>query len=139
MRALVHRPRSYKLWYRYLMERLTECKELCIIDRRVVETNNAFERSLIFMHKMPRIWMIHCQFLTWQRFTTWTRQTFDRALMSLTQHDRIWPLYRYLFTGVFAFKNTLQGVDDLATVWCQWAEMELRHKHYDKALHGCAP
>jgi pre-mRNA-splicing factor SYF1 len=25
-------------------------------------------------------------------------------------------------------------VDDLATVWCEWAEMELRHKHFKRAL-----
>lgn len=25
-------------------------------------------------------------------------------------------------------------VDDLATVWCEWAEMELRHKNFKKAL-----
>ena len=25
-------------------------------------------------------------------------------------------------------------VDDLATVWCEWAEMELRHKNFKRAL-----
>jgi Tfp pilus assembly protein PilF len=25
-------------------------------------------------------------------------------------------------------------VDDLASVWCEWAEMELRQNHYDEAL-----
>ena len=25
-------------------------------------------------------------------------------------------------------------VDDLASVWCEWAEMELRHKNYKRAL-----
>ena len=25
-------------------------------------------------------------------------------------------------------------VDDLATVWCEWAEMELRHKQFRRAL-----
>ena len=25
-------------------------------------------------------------------------------------------------------------MDDLATVWCEWAEMELRHKNYKRAL-----
>jgi len=94
-RALNYMPRSYKLWYKYLMERIRECKPLCIADRRVLETNNAFERALTFMHKYPRIWMMYGEFLTWQRFVTKTRKSFDRALMSLplTQHDRIWPLY----------------------------------------------
>ena len=25
-------------------------------------------------------------------------------------------------------------MDDLATVWCEWAEMELRHKNFKRAL-----
>ncbi len=25
-------------------------------------------------------------------------------------------------------------VDDLATIWCEWAEMELRHENHDEAL-----
>ena len=25
-------------------------------------------------------------------------------------------------------------VEDLASVWCEWAEMELRHENYDQAL-----
>lgn len=47
------------------------------------------------MHKMPRIWMDYCKFLTSQCIITRTRQVFDRALRSLpiTQHHRIWPLY----------------------------------------------
>jgi hypothetical protein len=28
----------------------------------------------------------------------------------------------------------LKYVDDLATVWCEWAEMELRHKNFKRAL-----
>lgn len=27
-------------------------------------------------------------------------------------------------------------VDDLATVWCEWAEMELRHKNFKRALEA---
>ena len=25
-------------------------------------------------------------------------------------------------------------VDDLAEVWCQWADMEVRNEHYDQAI-----
>lgn len=28
----------------------------------------------------------------------------------------------------------MQAVDDLASVYTAWAEMELRHENYDKAL-----
>ncbi|XP_060517786.1 pre-mRNA-splicing factor syf1 homolog isoform X2 [Cylas formicarius] len=47
------------------------------------------------MHKMPRIWMDYCTFLTDQNKITRTRKVFDRALRALpvTQHHRIWPLY----------------------------------------------
>ncbi|KAJ9474006.1 Pre-mRNA-splicing factor SYF1 [Pseudozyma hubeiensis] len=29
-------------------------------------------------------------------------------------------------------------VDDLAEIWCEWAEMELRHSHYDQAIRTMA-
>ena len=47
------------------------------------------------MHKMPRIWINYCTFMTEQNFITKTRHVFDRALRALpiTQHHRIWPLY----------------------------------------------
>jgi len=50
---------------------------------------------LVFMHKMPRIWIDYLKFLTKQRVITACRQKFDAALLSLpiTQHHRIWPLY----------------------------------------------
>eukprot|EP00388_Colpodella_angusta_P006096 GDKJ01018324.1.p1 GENE.GDKJ01018324.1~~GDKJ01018324.1.p1 ORF type:complete len:767 (-),score=125.33 GDKJ01018324.1:35-2200(-) len=58
-------------------------------------TVDEFERSLIFMHKMPVIWIEYFDFLRSQGFVTETRRAFDRALQSLpiTQHHRIWPLY----------------------------------------------
>merc|ERR1712048_1489039 len=31
-----------------------------------------------------------------------------------------------------ATQATFKNADDLATVWCEWAEMELRHKNYAK-------
>lgn len=57
--------------------------------------NCLYERSLVFMNKMPRFWIDYCDFLVLQKKITKTRRTFDRALQSLpiTQHDRIWPLY----------------------------------------------
>jgi len=61
----------------------------------VAALNNTYERALISMYKMPRIWMEYLEFLTEQNLVTRTRRTFDKALMSLpiTQHDRIWILY----------------------------------------------
>ncbi|XP_064395800.1 pre-mRNA-splicing factor SYF1-like [Halichondria panicea] len=94
-RALKQLPGSYKLWYRYLKLRRRQVKLKCITDSTYEEVNNAFERALVFLHKMPRIWLEYCQFLMEQCKITRTRRTFDRALraLPLTQHKRVWPLY----------------------------------------------
>ena len=57
--------------------------------------NNTYERALVNMHKMPRVWLDYLELLVGQRLVTRVRRTFDRALCSLpiTQHDRIWPQY----------------------------------------------
>ncbi|XP_012349113.1 pre-mRNA-splicing factor syf1 homolog isoform X2 [Apis florea] len=94
-RALKELPGSYKLWYNYLRQRVNQLKGRCITDLLYEDVNNAFERALVFMHKMPRIWMDYCTLMTEQCYITRTRQVFDRALRALpiTQHHRIWPLY----------------------------------------------
>lgn len=94
-RALKELPGSYKLWYNYLKLRRSQVKGKEITHSEFEDVNNAFERALVFMHKMPRIWLDYSQFLMDQCRVTRTRNTFDRALRSLaiTQHDRIWPLY----------------------------------------------
>ena len=57
--------------------------------------NNTYERALVTMHKMPRVWLDYLQHLMQQFLVTQTRRAFDRALCSLpiTQHDRVWQLY----------------------------------------------
>ncbi|XP_053232251.1 pre-mRNA-splicing factor SYF1 [Podarcis raffonei] len=94
-RALKELPGSYKLWYNYLKQRRKQVKSKCVTDPSYEEVNNCHERALVFMHKMPRIWLDYCQFLMDQCRITRTRRTFDRALRALpiTQHHRIWPLY----------------------------------------------
>ncbi|CAM6119372.1 unnamed protein product [Calypogeia fissa] len=94
-RALKALPGSYKLWYRYLREKLEGVRGLAVSHPAYENVNNTFERALVTMHKMPRIWILYLQTLTEQRYLTRARRTFDRALCSLpvTQHDRIWELY----------------------------------------------
>jgi pre-mRNA-splicing factor SYF1 len=94
-RALKELPGSYKLWYNYLKTRRKQVRGKCINEQDYEDLNNVFERSLVFMHKMPRIWMDYCTFMTMQCRVTQTRHIFDRALRALpiTQHNRIWPLY----------------------------------------------
>lgn len=66
-----------------------------ITDKLYAEVNNDFDEALLYMHKMPKIWLAYCRFLMKQKKITTTRRTFDRALQSLpiTQHDMIWDLY----------------------------------------------
>lgn len=86
---------SYKLWSQYLKHRVNQVKDRCITDPLFEVVNNAFERALVFMHKMPRIWIEYCTLMADQGYITRTRHIFDRSLRALpiTQHHRIWPLY----------------------------------------------
>ncbi|XP_018022210.1 pre-mRNA-splicing factor SYF1 isoform X2 [Hyalella azteca] len=94
-RALLQMPMSYKLWSQYLKLRLLAMKDSCLASPAAESVNNTFERCLVFMHRMPRIWLLYLQFLMDQQKITRTRKTFDRALCALpiTQHDRVWDLY----------------------------------------------
>ncbi|MEW5299624.1 MAG: hypothetical protein WDW36_002620 [Sanguina aurantia] len=94
-RALRALPGSYKLWHAYLRERSLAVRGLRIDHPAVASLNNTFERALVSMHKMPRIWTEYLESLLDQHLLTRTRRTFDRALCALpiTQHERIWPLY----------------------------------------------
>ncbi|XP_020574450.1 pre-mRNA-splicing factor SYF1 [Phalaenopsis equestris] len=94
-RALKALPGSYKLWHAYLRERLDRVRAFSISHDLYGQLNNTFERALVTMHKMPRIWIMYLTSLTEQRLITRARHTFDRALCALpvTQHDRIWSPY----------------------------------------------
>jgi hypothetical protein len=84
-----------QLWHAYLSERLVAVRGLGPHHPAVQALNNTFERAMVSMHKMPRIWIMYLEFVLGQSFITRTRRLFDRALTSLpvTQHERIWPLY----------------------------------------------
>lgn len=57
--------------------------------------NNTFERCLVHLSQMPRLWLMYLDFLQTQPLVTKTRRCFDRSLQSLpiTQHHRIWDVY----------------------------------------------
>ncbi|KAL6841877.1 hypothetical protein ACP4OV_028389 [Aristida adscensionis] len=94
-RALKALPGSYKLWHAYLRERLDHARPHSVDHPAYASLNNAFERALATMHKMPRVWALYLASLLDQRLLTRARRAADRALRALpvTQHDRIWPLY----------------------------------------------
>lgn len=56
---------------------------------------NCFERALVTMHKMPRIWEMLLGLLHSLKLLTRARRCCDRALCSLpiTQHTRVWNHY----------------------------------------------
>jgi pre-mRNA-splicing factor SYF1 len=97
-RACTTLPRSYKLWKLYLELRTKhlEKKNPAKYAPHYVKVNSLFERALVLLNKMPRIWEMYLNFLMQQPLVTTTRRTFDRALraLPLTQHNRIWALYR---------------------------------------------
>ncbi|CAB4406292.1 unnamed protein product [Rhizophagus irregularis] len=96
-RALKELPGSYKLWKQYLDLRREHVQELNPVrfEKEYLKVNNCFERALVLLHKMPRIWLDYCSFMMNQCRVTKTRRIFDRALKALpiTQHPRIWELY----------------------------------------------
>ncbi|XP_005178581.1 pre-mRNA-splicing factor syf1 homolog [Musca domestica] len=128
-RALKELPGSYKIWYNYLRTRRKQVRGKCITDPMYEEVNNTFERALVFMHKMPRIWMDYGSFMTLQCKITRTRHVFDRALRALpvTQHHRIWPLYLKFVkkfdipeTGVRVFRRYLKLAPDDAEEYIEY-------------------
>lgn len=95
-RALLEFVTSYKIWKAYLDDRRDS-----VFQRQQLFTdqanfaNNCYERALIFLHRMPRIWLDYAEFLLKQGKLRLTRKTFNRALHSLPiiQHERIWNKY----------------------------------------------
>ena len=94
-RALRVLPGSYKLWHAYLDARVRRVQSAKPQSAAVRAVISAFERSLMYMNKMPRIWLDYTAFLSSQGYITRTREAFDRALQSLpiSQHDLVWPQY----------------------------------------------
>ncbi|PYH44549.1 mRNA splicing protein SYF1 [Aspergillus saccharolyticus JOP 1030-1] len=97
-RACRQLPRSYKLWKLYLEFRTNHLRgrNATVYKAEYHKVNALFERALILLNKMPRIWELYLSFLLQQPLVTQTRRTFDRALRALpiTQHNRIWRLYK---------------------------------------------
>lgn len=134
-------PRSYKLWKMYLELRTTHLKRRNPARHRSEfnKVNALFERALILLNKMPRIWEMYLGFLCLQPLVTQTRRTFDRALRALpvTQHSRIWSLYR-------PFANSAGG-DTAVKIWTrymqlhpeyteEYIELLVTHKKYNEAV-----
>ena len=88
-------PLCLQLWYAYLRERGLAVRGLPPQHRMWEGLVDTYERAMVSMHKMPRMWIDFLQLLVDLRWVTKTRRAFDRALCALpiTQHDRIWQMF----------------------------------------------
>ena len=118
-RACIQLPRSYKLWRMYLQLRIKHLRgrNPAIHAAEYSKVNALFERALILLNKMPRIWEMYVSFLMEQPIVTATRRAFDRALRALpvTQHNRIWTRYR-------PFANSASGETALR-IWKRYIQI----------------
>ena len=109
-RAVRLLPGSYKLWRAYLDTLVASyAAESDPTDPSLTPADagspwpitfdlvsSTFERSLVRMNKMPRIWLSYLRFLGSSRGrVTQARRAFDGCLRSLpaTQHEKVWPGY----------------------------------------------
>jgi pre-mRNA-splicing factor SYF1 len=92
-------------------------KNPAIHAAQYAKVNALFERALILLNKMPKIWDMYLSFLMQQPLITHTRRTFDRALRALptTQHNRIWARYR-------PFANSASG-DTALRIWRRYMQI----------------
>ncbi|GAB7355079.1 hypothetical protein MBLNU459_g5666t1 [Dothideomycetes sp. NU459] len=122
-RAVNTLPRSYKLWKLYLELRVRHLRNRnpAKYHAEYAKVNALFERSLVLLNKMPRIWEMYLSFLCQQPLVTATRRTFDRALRALpiTQHNRIWALYR-------PFAHSASG-DSAVKIWRRYMQIHPEH------------
>lgn len=91
-------PKKQLMSVQYLELRVTHLRNRnpVIHSAEFAKVNALFERALILLNKMPKIWEMYLAFLMQQPLVTHTRRTFDRALQALplTQHNRIWARFR---------------------------------------------
>ena len=94
--SLHYLPGSYKLWFNYLKEEREYVKSNYNIPNKYYdEVNNLHEQALIYMMKMPIIWINYIQFLIEQNLITKTKLVFNKALQAIpiTQHKKLWDIY----------------------------------------------
>jgi pre-mRNA-splicing factor SYF1 len=80
-RALKYIPNCYKLWFNYLKEQMEDLGgRSTFLSTRFEEMIDHFEKALIYMHKMPNIWLMFASYSASLKKFTLTRNIYDRAL-----------------------------------------------------------
>ncbi|KAG7395224.1 Pre-mRNA-splicing factor SYF1 [Phytophthora boehmeriae] len=95
-RGLQSLPRSYKLWKMYLDDKYeSEARGQRVDSPLFTQLVDLYERALVQLSTMPRLWLDYLEVLREMRVVTARRHVFDRALRALpiTQHHRIWTPY----------------------------------------------
>lgn len=140
-RACITLPRSYKLWKLYLEVRTRHLKGTNPAQHKTEwqKVNALFERALVLLNKMPKIWEMYLTCLCEQPLITFTRRTFDRALraLPLTQHNRIWALYRPFASSVggsTAVKVWRRYVQLHPEYMEEFIELLVQEQHYTEAV-----
>ena len=62
-KALSKLPGSYKLWKMYLHDRVLSLRGRRITDTRYNLVIKCFEASLVYMNRMPIIWLEYCKLM----------------------------------------------------------------------------
>ena len=96
---------------------LLVCLSVCLSVCVCVQVIRAYTEAVMTIDPQRAVGKLH---LLWIRFAGYyeTHDDLDNARVILEKATHV----------------NFRGVDDLATIWCHWAEMEIKHKHFDKAL-----
>ncbi len=107
-------------------------------DDKIIET---YREAISKINPRKATANFHQMFLNFAQFTSmedlraWQsfRATLPKAKMQRRQQGSRGSLDRRARSSK-AITIPFRRVDDLAEIWCEWAEMELRHSNYDEAI-----
>lgn len=103
-RAVKALPESYKLWKQLLDLSTSQVKQVkgAVLSSAADAVNCQFERCLLSLSRMPRIWLDYMQFIALQRKITLLRRVLNNALRALpiNQHYRIWDTFMRIMRDV---------------------------------------
>lgn len=92
------------------------------------EIQNTYENAINTINPRKAIGGLHKLYITYAKFFEEGGSAADPA----DRAERDLPSARKIFEK--AIKVNFKKVDDLAEVWCEWAEMEVRNENYDDAI-----
>jgi pre-mRNA-splicing factor SYF1 len=135
--------RSYKLWKMYLDLRVSHLKRASYqkYPNEFHKVNALYEKALVLLNKMPRLWTDYLEFLLQQQpdnNVAQIRRTFNRALQALpiTQHHRIWSLYIEFansanpLTTIHIWERYVMFQKDKVE---EFIQILVNHQHYQQA------